>query len=99
MNRTNRDCGLAITEANGFSLLVCDLASPAAYDWRLQGKSRHSQRMPGFDKKLLASSADLEATRRGRTSGTVLLYGSTDDLRKKRLGNEARFGVLSGRRG
>ena len=30
MNRTNRDCGLAITEANGFSSVVCDLASPAA---------------------------------------------------------------------
>ena len=29
----------------------------------------------------------------------MLLYGSTDDLRKKRLGNEARFGMLSGRRG
>jgi GTP cyclohydrolase I len=30
MKRTNRDCGLAITEANGFSSVVCDLASPAA---------------------------------------------------------------------
>jgi GTP cyclohydrolase I len=30
MNRTNRESGLAITEANGFSSVVCDLASPAA---------------------------------------------------------------------
>jgi GTP cyclohydrolase IA len=30
MNRTNRDCGLAITGANGLASVVCDLASPAA---------------------------------------------------------------------
>jgi len=30
MHKTDRDCGLAITEANGFSSVVCDLASPAA---------------------------------------------------------------------
>jgi GTP cyclohydrolase I len=30
MNRTNGDCGLAITGANGLSSVICDLAPPAA---------------------------------------------------------------------
>jgi hypothetical protein len=68
-----------------------DCANPARGGW---------SRKPCFaQKKTLALFADFEAARRRRASDTMLLYRNTDDLGKKRLGNEARFGVFSGRGG